>query len=70
MYKRQGADIVALDENAAQKLHPAVEQRNFSQLFLGEDAVGLIEAGQLSLIHISLWQNGAVSWNTEILNMF
>ena len=42
----RGADIVALDENAAQQLHPAVEQRNFSQLFLGEDAVGLIEAGQ------------------------
>ena len=41
-----GQDIVALDENAAQQLHPAVEQRNFSQLFLGEDAVGLIEAGQ------------------------
>ena len=40
------ADIVALDENAAQQLHPAVEQRNFSQLFLGEDAIGLIEAGQ------------------------
>ena len=42
----RGADIVALDENAAQQLHPAVEQRNFSQLFLGEDAIGLIKAGQ------------------------
>ena len=42
----RGADIVAPDENAAQQLHPAVEQRNFSQLFLGEDAIGLIEAGQ------------------------
>ena len=45
-YCIKGADIVALDENAAQQLHPAVEQRNFSQLFLGEDAIGLIEAGQ------------------------
>ena len=45
-YCIKGADIVALDENAAQQLHPAVEQRNFSQLFLGEDAVGLIKAGQ------------------------
>ena len=45
-YCIKGADIVALDENSAQQLHPAVEQRNFSQLFLGEDAVGLIEAGQ------------------------
>ena len=45
-YCIKGADIVALDENAAQQLHPAVEQRNFPQLFLGEDAIGLIEAGQ------------------------
>ena len=46
----QGADgspqIVALDEYAAQQLHPAVQKRDLFQLFLGKDAVGLIQTGQ------------------------
>ena len=38
--------IVALDENAAQQLHPAVEQEDLFQLLLGKDAVGLFQPGQ------------------------
>ena len=46
----QGADgspqVVALHEHAAQQLHPAVQKRDLFQLFLGKDAVGLIQTGQ------------------------
>ena len=38
--------VVALHEHAAQQLHPAVQQRDLFQLFLGKDAVGLIQTGQ------------------------
>ena len=40
------ADVVALDENAAQQLHPAVEQRDLSQLLFRQDAVGRIQRHQ------------------------
>ena len=42
----RGAHIVTLHEHAAQQLHPAVQQRDLFQLFLGKDAVGLIQTGQ------------------------
>ena len=42
----RGADVIALDEDTAQQLHPAAEQGDLFQLLLGEDAVGLVEAGQ------------------------
>ena len=38
--------VVALHEHAAQQLHPAVQQRDLFQFFLGKDAVGLIQTGQ------------------------
>ena len=40
------ADIVTLDKYAAQQFHPAVEERDLLQLFLGEDAVGRVKARQ------------------------